>query len=146
MTQSLDHEQELLSEINKKIKHRRKNERLDASWAHIFLWASILASFASTIIIAAGSLQINKIIVAIIAAVPGVVIAIDKTFDFKGRAVWGAMFRIELQSLKDEFVFAKLPALQVAQKLRALERRFEELYARIGFFAVKETTKEGHDK
>src|SRR5690554_3938908 len=67
-------------EIEKEIKHRKFYEKLDLRLAHIFLWVSILASFGSSIIIAA-DVDIGKLVVAIIAGVPGLVVLIDKSFD-----------------------------------------------------------------
>jgi flagellar biosynthesis protein FlhB len=134
-------EQELQTEIAGKIKHRRKFEVMDFRLAHIFLWVSILASFTSTIIVAFGVPVGKEILFAVIAGVPGLIILIDKTFDFKKRAVWGAMFRIELEDLKDEFVFKKGDPYEIAKKLRQIERKYELLYSEIGFFSQKKEPK-----
>jgi len=95
---------DLQNEVSKKIKHTRRFESMDFRLAHIFLWISILASFTSTIVVASGVEEKYKIIFAIIAGVPGLVILIDKTFDFKKRAVWGAMLRIDLEELNDDLL------------------------------------------
>ena len=136
-------EQELQNEISKKIKHRRRFEVMDFRLAHLFLWVSILASFISTIAVASGVKEENKILIAVIAGIPGLVILIDKTFDFKRRSVWGAMFRIELEDLKDKFAFKKGDPYLVAKKLREIERKFELLYSEIGFFAQEKRPQDG---
>ena len=130
-------EMELLSEIEKKIKHRRRFELMDFRLAHIFLWVSILASFISTIVIASGESYVHEILFSVIAGIPAIVILIDKNFDFKRRSVWGAKFRIELEDLKDDLVFNKVDAYTAAKKLREIERKFESLYSEIGFFFQK---------
>jgi hypothetical protein len=132
----LDPAQELQKEIEKSIKHRRTYELMDFRLAHIFLWASIIASFASSIIIASGlQTEKNKIFIAIIAGIPGLIILIDKTFDFATRAVWGATFRIELEELKDKLVFKKIEPYDASTEYRELSKRYELAYAKIGFFA-----------
>jgi hypothetical protein len=132
----LDPAQELLKEIEKSIKHRRKYELMDFRLAHIFLWASLIASFASSIIIASGlQTEKNKIFIAIIAGIPGLIILVDKTFDFATRAVWGATFRIELEELKDKLSFKKIDPYDASKEYRELSKRYELAYAKIGFFA-----------
>lgn len=132
----------LQSEIEKEIKHRKTYESMDFKLAHIFLWVSILASFGASIIIAAGATlskdtSVNKIIIAIIAGIPGLVILIDKSFDFAKRAVWGAIYRIELEELKDELVFKKIDPYDSSKKFREIKKRNELAYSRIGSFAQK---------
>lgn len=60
------------------------------------MWLSILASFSSAIIIAADDVEIDKIWVAIIAGIPGLVVVIDKSFDFVRRTAWDTMYKIQL--------------------------------------------------
>jgi len=134
----LNTEQDLQNEITNKIKRRRKFELMDYRLAHLFLWISILASFVSTISVASGKIGDLKIYFAVIAGIPGLVIVIDKTFDFKRSAVWGTMFRIELEELKDDFTFKKIDSYQVAKKLREIERKFESSNSKIGFFSRKD--------
>lgn len=131
--------QDLINEIQLAVKHRRTYEVMDFRLAHIFLWMSLIASFASSIIIAAGlQTENNKILIAILAGIPGLVILIDKTFDFATRSVWGATFRIELQELKDELVFKKIEPYDAAKKFREISKRYELAYAKIGFFSRNE--------
>lgn len=131
---------ELLDELTKKIKHRRKFEVMDFRLAHIFLWLSIIASFASSITIASGIPTGKNILFATIAGVPGLIILIDKTFDFKRRAIWGAMFRIALEDIKDDLVFRSGEPSMIVKHLRETERDFENKYAEIGFFLQKKDT------
>ena len=130
-------EKELQDEISRKIKHTRRFATMDFSLAHLFLWISILASFTSTIIVAYGVPEDWEIVIAIIAGVPGLVILIDKTFDFKRRAVWGAMLRIELQELRDDLLIRKLDPDKASKKFREIERTYESAFSEIGFFSQK---------
>jgi hypothetical protein len=133
---ALDPVAELQKEIEKEIKRRRTYESWDFKLAHFFLWLSILASFGASIIVAA-DVAIDKIAVAIIAGIPGLIILIDKSFDFAKRAVWGAMYRIELEELKDELVFKKTEPYAASKKFRDIKRKNEFSYSRIGFFSQK---------
>ena len=136
--QHLKAKEELLQEIQTEIKHRKKYQSMDFSLAHLFLWLSILASFGSTIIIAA-AVNIDKIIIAAIAGIPGLVILIEKSFDFTKRAVWGGMYSIELEELKDELQFGAIEPYDASKKLRRIKKRKEMLFSRIGFFNQKKT-------
>ena len=63
------------SEINKELQKRVKSISRDSSLAHIILWVSIIASFASAIMVASGQqIFINNIWLAIVAGIPGLVV------------------------------------------------------------------------
>jgi hypothetical protein len=123
--------EELLNEIRK----RKKYEDWDFKLAHFFLWLSIFASFSSAIIIAAGDINIPKILVAIIAGVPGLVVVIDKSFDFARRTAWDTMYKIDMQELQDDVDYGKMDTYKAAKRLREISRRHESAFLKIGFFA-----------
>ena len=129
--------QAIKDELIKEIKKRKKWEKGDFQLAHFFIWFSILASFSSSIIIAAGDIGINKIIVAIIAGIPGLVVVVDKTFEFARRSAWDTMYKIDMQELKDDVDFGKIDGYAAAKKLREITRRNESAYLKIGFFSQK---------
>ncbi len=122
-------------EIKKEIRKRIKYTGWDFKLAHSLLWISIIASFCSSIIIASNNETINKIFVAIIAGIPGLVIVIDKTFDFAKRSAWDVMYTIDLQELKNDYDFGKIDAYTAAQRLQGIIRRNEALFLKIGFFS-----------
>ena len=81
---------------------RQKDER----WAkrnfllsQLFVWSAILASFGSAILSATGS--VNRIVVAIFAAIPGTVIVIERSFSFSRRANWHHIMRARLLQLEN---------------------------------------------
>ncbi len=102
-----------------------------------------MASFSSSIIIASGDIDISKIFVAIIAGIPGLVVVVDKTFEFARRSAWDTMYRIDMQGLKDEIDFGKTEGYEAAKKLREITRRNESAFQKIGFFS--QTLKEVED-
>lgn len=128
--------QSLELEIDKELKKRIRNIARDSSLAHIILWVSIIASFASAIMVASGQqIFVNNIWLAIIAGIPGLVVLLDKTFDFARRSSSGIMYKIELQELKNDYDFGKINAYRAAQKLQEITRRHESSFLRVGFLA-----------
>jgi hypothetical protein len=128
--------QALESEIQKELKKRVKDISRDSSLAHIILWVSIIASFASAIMVASGQkIFVNNIWLAIIAGIPGLVVLLDKTFDFARRSSSSIMYKIELQELKNDYDFGKINAYRAAQRLQEIIRRHESAFLRVGFLA-----------
>ncbi|MBX3255222.1 MAG: hypothetical protein KF862_13870 [Chitinophagaceae bacterium] len=126
--------QALELEIEKELKKRVKNIARDSGLAHIILWVSIIASFASAIMVASGQqIFVNNIWLAIIAGIPGLVVLLDKTFDFARRSSSGIMYKIELQELKNDYEFGKINAYRAAQRLQEITRRHESSFLRVGF-------------
>lgn len=132
---NFDPVQSLKDELTKQIKIRRKYEGWDFKLAHFLIWASIFASFSSSIIIAAGVQSISKIWLAIIAGVPGVVVVVEKSFDFARRTAWDTMYKIDLQELKDKIDFGKIDIYSASEEYRKIARRNEAEFLKIGFFS-----------
>ena len=129
------------SEINKELQKRVKSIGRDSALAHAILWVSIIASFASAIMVASGQqIFINNIWLAIIAGIPGLVVLLDKTFDFARRSSSGIMYKIELQELKNDYDFGKINAYRAAQRLQEITRRHESSFLRVGFLAAERQT------
>jgi len=122
-------------ELDFTIKKRKKYEGWDFKISHIFIWVSILASFSSSILIAIGYEAIYKILISVLAGIPGLVVVIDKTFDFTRRAAWGTMYKIDLEELKDKVDFGKIESYEATKELRELNKKHESSFLRIGFFA-----------
>jgi hypothetical protein len=141
--ENLDPIKEFKHELNQEIQRRKKYINFDFSLAHFFFWLSIIASFTSAIIIAGDYLKEYKIIVSVIAGIPGLVVAIDKTFDFARRAAWGTMYKIDLQELKNDIDFGNVDIHKGSRSLREIMRKNESAFFRIGFFAKE---KDGDSK
>nr|WP_295923078.1 hypothetical protein [uncultured Dyadobacter sp.] len=123
-------------ELNKEIRLRSRWEVIDFYLAHTFLWISILASFTSAIFLASDKYMFcSKLITAAVAGIPGLVVIIDKTFDFAKRASWGSMYKIELLQLKDDLDFEIINVHKAARKFRLLMKKHTIYFQRIGFFS-----------
>jgi hypothetical protein len=136
----------LTDEIDKEIKKRIKYTRWDFNLAHMLIWVSIFASFGSSLIIASKS-KIPPIYIAIVAGIPGLVVVVEKSFDFARRSGWDIMYKIELQELKNEIDFGKISPYKAARKFQEIIRRNEASFLKIGFFSrnnEKMIKDEGH--
>lgn len=132
--------QSLELEIGKELKKRTKNIVRDSTLSHAILWVSIIASFASAIMVASGQkIFVNNIWLAIIAGIPGLVVLLDKTFDFSRRSASGTMYKIELQELKNDYDFGKINAYRAAQRLQEIIRKHESSFLKVGFLASERT-------
>ncbi|MGN6490717.1 MAG: hypothetical protein ACTHLE_01875 [Agriterribacter sp.] len=121
-------------EIETALKKRVKFIFWDSTLAHCVLWLSIIASFASSIMVASGQqIFANNIWLAIIAGIPGLVVLLEKTFDFSKRSASGILYKIELQELKNEYDFGRITAYKAAQRLQEITRRHEAAVLKIGF-------------
>lgn len=121
-------------EIEKELKKRVKSVFRDSILAHSVLWLSIIASFASAIMVASGQqIFANNIWLAIIAGIPGLVVLVEKTFDFSRRSASAILYKIELQELKNDYDFGKINAYKAAQRLQELTRRHESSALKVGF-------------
>ena len=112
----------LLSEIECKVKHHQVWEGRDFAWAQIFVWAGLIASTASSLY-AGKVFDVDPRFAAVVAAVPGLVIVVDKIFKFLIRSQWHARFRIELDGLRRELLDQHAPEKDVSTKLTELERK-----------------------
>lgn len=136
---NIDPSQTIKEELSKAIKKRSFYEFWDLRLAHFFLWFSVIASFTSAIVIASGDVQIPKIWIAVIAGIPGLVVVIERTFDFSKRSAWGTIFKIELQEVQDDLLFGKIDSYTASRKLREISQRNEILFLRIGSFVNKDS-------
>jgi hypothetical protein len=118
---------ELRAELEALILHHRKWEFRDFLSAQVFVWVGIGASVASTLY-ASGVLDIGRQTAAIVGAMPGVIIVVDKTFKFAARASWHAKYRASLNSLFRKLRDEHAPAPTVSQSFSKLEIDMEAIF------------------
>jgi hypothetical protein len=90
--------QTLKEELEKDIEHHSKWSRRDFAWAQIFIWVGIVASIAASLN-AAKAFELCKLYGAILAAIPGAVLVVDRTFKFASRASWHSLYVAYLKAL-----------------------------------------------
>ena len=118
---------DLIGEIEQGIEHHARWYSRDFTLAQSILWIGILAS-AGSALIAAEVFDLEKWKGALIAAIPGVVIVVDKSFKFAARASWHSIFRTSLKGLRRDIRDNGMPHPEVAAKLSKLEEDMEKLF------------------
>ena len=88
----------LREELEKDIDHHWKWSGRDFAWAQIFIWLGIVASIAASLN-AAKAFELCKLHGAILAAIPGAVLVVDRTFKFASRASWHSLYVAYLKAL-----------------------------------------------
>jgi|CXWL01.1.fsa_nt_gi hypothetical protein len=106
-------------DLLKLIEERRKENYFWAKWnfitAQLFLWLAIVSSFLAAILTANG--EIPKFTLALLVAIPGVVIVIDKTFSFSRRALWNMDNAAKYEQLYNQLKFEAVEIKEVSKKL-----------------------------
>jgi hypothetical protein len=121
-------------ELDESITQRGRWEAIDFNIAHFLTWISIFSSFAASIVVASGLWENEKAWVAVIAGLPGLMLSIDRTFNFKKRASWASLFRVELEKLRDTMELGGEDIYTVAKEYRKLTRKHEMMWQNIGVF------------
>ncbi|SHF36369.1 hypothetical protein SAMN04488522_102981 [Pedobacter caeni] len=130
-------EDALKADLCRLIRRMKRLERLDSTIAHSLFWLSILASFSSAILVS-GKYD-STYLLAVIAGIPGLVVVIEKTFDFTQRTVWDLNFRMEFEELLDEMKYKKIAGYKAVKKFRKIIRKNEYAFQKIGFFSKTNT-------
>ena len=92
----------------------------------LFLGLSIVASFVSAIV--AASNLASPIVVAVLAAIPGTVIVIDRGFMFCRRWRWHNTVSTELEALERQMLIEGVSVKEVSQAMSNLMIDMEKLY------------------
>lgn len=116
-------------------KHNLKWGRINFTLAEVFFWIAILASFATTLVAAADSSGERslalRITTAALAAIPGLVILIDRRFSFGRRSEWFYLYRVQIRRLRLDLSYGKHSEEGVAEKLGLLELEMEKMWSQI---------------
>ena len=99
-------EEDLLSELESQSKNHKMWYKYDFALAQTVLWLGIGASFLSSLATATKPI-LDKywptegvtLVIAVLAAIPGLTILVDKTFKFATRSSWHGLFMIKIDSL-----------------------------------------------
>lgn len=130
-------EQEILAELQAKIKKRRFYKTFDSWLYQTFLWLSILSSFATALFAAIlvvfkddHSIK-NPMPTAISAAISALVISIDKHFSFGKRALWNCVFMSDLDALHRNVLYKIITVQECVTRLNKLDREMEANFPNI---------------
>lgn len=119
--------EDLEAEITEALAEHARWQSHDFVFAQVLLWLGITASAISALY-AAGVVDMWKWLGAVIAAIPGVVIVVDKTFKYSARSSWHAMYGASLRALKRDLRDRGVTRAEVADRLNKLELEMEKLF------------------
>jgi hypothetical protein len=104
----------------------------DSTWklrnfviAATFLWLGVGGSFGSSI---AAAFKAPAWIVAITAAIPGVVIIVDRTFSFAARGRWHDLLYTNIDALARALKYEDAAEKEISQKFSELLKASQESY------------------
>lgn len=133
---------ELIKKIATRIDHDERWARLDFLCAQIFVWLTILASFFTAILAAAEA--VPPLLLAFLAAIPGTVIVIEKSFAFSRRARWHWAMVAALEEYKSKLEFQNADVAEVAKLFgefrKVMEDSFPILYADVSLSTTASKT------
>jgi hypothetical protein len=86
-------------------------------------WVAIASSFGSAIAISIDNLP--KIFIAVLAAIPGVVILVESTFRYSQRADWHSLYSQKLRGLIRQLKFEVNKIEEISKNLSDLEAEME---------------------
>jgi len=126
----MDHEEKRMA-LLQKIKKRQSRDAAWGRWdfiiAQCFLWVAIAASFGTAIVLAVAD-KMPTLSTAIFAAVPGVVIVIERTFSFSRRSRWHRELFLRLDELVNDLEFRDASVEEVAKRLSTLRIKMQESF------------------
>jgi hypothetical protein len=139
----MDKNDELLSQIDRRVRGSRRWGIYDFLVAKASYWAAIVASFLATIAVSTGR---SGTVVAIVAAVPGVVIIIDRTFHFADRAAWHWRYVALAKAIGRKLRFEGVTLAQVSRAFSELEIEMEKVRPSMDLSAIREATEDEDDE
>jgi hypothetical protein len=118
---------DLQTEIHDMLNHHSQWGGHDFNVAQGLLWLGILASgFGS--LAAGGVISLPRPLSAAIAAIPGLVLLLDKTFKHSARSSWHAMYGARLRILNRRLRDEQANPADVSSELGRLEIEMENLF------------------
>jgi hypothetical protein len=130
---------QLLSEIEKRAAFDNKWRERNYHFAQLTIWASVMASLASSIAVAVGKLP--AWFVAILAAIPAFMAVINGKFLFYQRSRWHGAEFLNLQELAHKLRFQGASAADVSAEYCKLRRESEPHYPGFGDEVVSKIPK-----
>jgi len=115
----------LLNEITTQKEHDCRWAMQTFSFAQVQGWVAVVASFGSAI---AATAHAPRIIVAIIAAVPGAVILLDRNFAFARRAQWHWLLEDKVRELEHALKYQKAEISETSKRYASLMTKMEESF------------------
>ena len=117
---------DLIAKITERLGYDKKWGERDFIFAQIFVWLAILASFFTAILAAADAAP--NLVLAFLAAIPGTVIIIEKSFSFGRRTRWHWEMVAGLDELLNQLKYEGAKADEISKKLSSFRKEMEAGY------------------
>lgn len=118
----------LLEKLAARHEHDTRWAARDFMTAQIFLWTAVISSFATAILAAAADPALPKLLVPTLAAIPGAVIVIDKSFSFSRRAGWHWEMAAKVDQLLNRIQFENAKVEDISKDLSELRMAMEQKF------------------
>lgn len=114
----------LLQEMVTLIARHEKWSASDFMISQAFLWIAIISSSAATILISVENFP--KVWLAVLAALPALMMVADKTFRYRERSQWHELFALKIAELRYDLQISNATSSEIAGKLTKLRIEMHE--------------------
>lgn len=126
----------LIDKIETRKSHSEKWAGYDFTLAQTFLWLAILSSFSTAILAAA--VEVPKLVLGFLAAIPGLAILVEQNFSFARRARWHWEMVAKLDQLSNQLRFEGAKVEDVSRQLGVLGVAMEDKFPAINHDGLSE--------
>ena len=128
----------LMRELEDRGQYTKTWAKLNFAIAHVLFMLAIVASFGTTLI---ATTTASRVAVALLAAIPGLVILIDRAFSFGRRADWFYQYDNEIAALIRQLRDQDGDPAKVSQQLTATAKEMERLFPAMQASAISPISK-----
>ncbi len=118
----------LIEKLAARHEHDNRWAARDFMTAQLFLWTAVISSFATAILAAGADPSMPKLLVPTLAAIPGAVIVIDKSFSFSRRASWHWEMAVKIDQLLNRAQFEGAKVEDISKDLGELRIAMEQKF------------------
>jgi hypothetical protein len=115
----------LIEDLEKRTQYDFNMGRHNFLIAQAFIWLGIVSSFGSAV---AAAFRAQAWIVAVAAAIPGVVIIVDRSLNFAARGRWHDLLYTNIGALSRALRYEGASEKEISQKFSELLKASEESY------------------
>ena len=119
-------QESLLSELDKEIAKREKWSRSDFGLAQLVYCIGLTASALGVLAVAIGGT--HPAVLACLAAIPGIVLMIDRTFQMQTRAKWNFTYRHRVVELRRRLLYEGAPCAEISRRFSQLDQSMEGIF------------------
>jgi len=115
----------LIEEIDKDIARRQKFETRDFMVTEYLGWGSILLGTASGI---SGAFSAPGGLIAVFGALAGLLVAVDKAFNFSKRSIWNGEYKLSLKEVRYKLELSSNDPAVIATDYNKVRKEWESKF------------------